>query len=130
MEMMVVLNAMAIMAIVVVLVEGGMMIEVEQREEEEEEEVIQIMDAPMPILDGVVLPLVEVMLVVEERLTHAMVALLVVVVEVMIDLVLETVAVIVVVVVTLLVGEEEVLSPLETRLAPCHLLRLREIDHV
>ena len=129
-EMMAVLNAMAIMAIAAAMVEGGMMIEAEKEEEEEE---IQIMDVPMPILDGVVLLLVEVLLVVVVRLTHAMVVVEVVVAVIDMEeaspLVLETVAVIVVVVVpTLLVGEEVDHPPLETRLAPRH--HLREKDHV
>ena len=138
-EMMVVLNAMVvIMAIVaaMVVVEEARMIEVLVVTEVE----IQIItDEPMPILDGVVLLLVEVRWeVVERRLTHAMVEVVVEVVidmvaEVAIHLVLETVIVIVVVVLTHLVGEEEEHPLQETRLAPppprlLHLLR--EKDHV
>jgi hypothetical protein len=134
-EMMVVLNAMVIMAIVVDMVE---VVEVEGVEvvETDEEVEIQITDVPMPIRDGVVLLLVEVLWeVVERRLTHAMVEVVEVIdmVAEAIHLVLETVIVIVVVVVlTLLVGEEEEHPPPETRLAPPRprLLLLREKDHV
>jgi hypothetical protein len=136
--MMVVLNAMVvIMAIVaameVEVEEEGRMIEAVVTDEEVE---IQIMDVPMPILDGVVLLLVEVLWeVVERRLTHAMEVVEVVidmVAEVAIHLVLETVIVIVVVVLTLHVGEEEHHPPQETRLVPPPRLlhRLREKDHV
>lgn len=131
METMAVLNAMAIMAIAAAMAEGGMMmIEAVGTAVEE----IQIMDVPMPTLDGVVLLLVEVLLVVVVvRLTHAMVVVEVVVAVIDMEeashLVLETVAVIVVVVLlTLLVGEEVDHPPLETRLAPHR--HLREKDHV